>query len=337
MSGVDRRRADVLIVGAGAAGLSAARQLQASGAQVLVLEKERAVGGRLATEQIGNGFADVGAQFFTVRTADFRAAVEKWLEKGLVYEWSRGWSDGSLSVATDDRHPRYAATDGFSALAEYLAAGLDVRLNVHIVAIQLEDDGWMAMDQAGQQYHAPAVLLTPPVPESLALLKTGRVQLAATDRWALEQIDYTPTLCGLFLVEGQINLPEPGAMQRPTAPLSWIADNRRKGISPGARVITVHANDDLSRVFWDVDPLKALATLRMDLELFLDEAAVIRQEQLKRWRYAKPATIHPERYLLAQSLPLLIFAGDAFGGPRIEGAVLSGWAAAGYLQKFLTA
>jgi predicted NAD/FAD-dependent oxidoreductase len=333
MNGVDQRRADVLIIGAGVAGLSAARRLQAGGAQVLILEQERAVGGRLATEQIGNGLADAGAQFFTVRTAEFRAAVEKWLERGLVYEWSRGWSDGSLSVATDDRHPRYAATGGFSALAEYLAAGLDVRLNVQVAAIQRKGEGWVVVDQAGQHYDAPAVLLTPPVPESLALLKTGRVQLAATDRWALEQIDYTPTLCGLFLVEGQINLPEPGAMQRPDAPLSWIANNQRKGISPGARVITVHANDDLSRVFWDVVPLKALATLRMDLELFLDEAAVIRQEQLKRWPYAKPVTIHPERYLLAQSLPPLIFAGDAFGGPRIEGAVLSGWAAAAQLLE----
>jgi predicted NAD/FAD-dependent oxidoreductase len=277
---------------------------------------------------MGGGRADAGAQFFTVRTADFRATVDEWLATGLVYEWSRGWSDGSLSATADDSHPRFAATSGFSALAEYLATGLDLRLNAHIAAIHLEGEGWVAVDQAGQQYHTPAVLLTPPVPQSLALLRTGGVQLGAPDRWVLEQIDYTPTLCGLFLVEGPVHLPEPGALQRPHAPVSWIADNQRKGISPAAKVLTVHANGDLSRALWEAKPSVVLAELRSGLDEVLGKSAVIVEERLKRWRYATPTTLHPERCLRAQDLPPLLFAGDAFGGPRVEGAALSGWAAA---------
>ena len=43
------RDADVVIVGGGIAGLVAARELVASGLRVIVLEKGRGVGGRMAT------------------------------------------------------------------------------------------------------------------------------------------------------------------------------------------------------------------------------------------------------------------------------------------------
>ncbi|MEQ1700146.1 MAG: FAD-dependent oxidoreductase, partial [Ilumatobacteraceae bacterium] len=50
--------------------------------------------------------------------------------------------------------------------------------------------------------------------------------------------------------------------------------------------------------------------------------------QVQRWRYARPVEVHPARCLAADGLPGLVFAGDAFGGAKVEGAVLSGRAAA---------
>ena len=68
-----------------------------------------------------------------------------------------------------------------------------------------------------------------------------------------------------------------------------------------------------------IEPLLADA-----LTPYLAADANIGSFQLKRWRYALPTVLFPDRFLQATSLPPLFFAGDAFGGPRIEGAALSG-------------
>lgn len=55
----------VIVVGAGIAGLAAAWQLKQSGIQVLVLEAEQIVGGRMQSIQIDDALVDSGAQFLS--------------------------------------------------------------------------------------------------------------------------------------------------------------------------------------------------------------------------------------------------------------------------------
>jgi hypothetical protein len=61
------------------------------------------------------------------------------------------------------------------------------------------------------------------------------------------------------------------------------------------------------------------------------DGTTVREAQLKRWRYSRPTKPLEERVFVADNDPPLLFAGDAFGGPRVEGAVLSGMAAAEHL------
>ena len=59
----DRRDADVLVVGAGMAGLTAARELMAKGKRVIVLEARDRIGGRIWTETVGGQRLDLGASW----------------------------------------------------------------------------------------------------------------------------------------------------------------------------------------------------------------------------------------------------------------------------------
>ncbi|HEY6275381.1 MAG TPA: flavin monoamine oxidase family protein [Streptosporangiaceae bacterium] len=59
-----RAEADVIVVGAGLAGLTAARDLQRAGLSVLVIEARDRVGGRVLNHRLGDGHvAEVGGQF----------------------------------------------------------------------------------------------------------------------------------------------------------------------------------------------------------------------------------------------------------------------------------
>ena len=237
---------DALIVGAGMSGLMAAQSLRERGYAVQLIERGRSVGGRLATRRVGGGLADHGAQFFTVRSDTLQGYVDRWLAQDLVYIWGTGWSGGSVKRTAGDGHPRFACRGGMNALAKHLARDLDVRINRLVTAMTHDESGWTLEDSAGEVYRGRGLIMTPPVPESLALLAKNGVNLPSGDQTALRRIRFGPCLCGIHEIEGETDLPEPGAVQNFQANVYWVADNQAKGISQTA-IVTSHANAKFSR------------------------------------------------------------------------------------------
>ena len=330
--------ADVLIVGAGLSGLMAARALIEHGYSVQVIDRGRSVGGRLATRRIGEtGLADHGAQFFTVRTSTLQSYIDRWRALGLAYVWGTGWSDGSVKRTAGDGHPRYVVRGGMNRLAKHLAEGIDVITERRVTSARATAEGWALADSDGRGYLSRGLIMTPPMPETLALLNGSGVHLHDDDDAALRRIRFGPCLCGIHAVNGDVALPEPGAMQSFQSDVYWVADNRAKGISQ-TTIITSHANAKFSRQNWDASEADIVRALESAVQPFLAEGARIVQTQLKKWRYSVPLTTHPQEYLRAQDMPPLVFAGDAFGGRgRVEGAFMSGLAAGAAMADALNA
>ena len=329
-------RCDVLIVGAGIAGLMAARAFHDEGISHLVVEKAERVGGRIVTEHLAGGWADTGAQFFTVREPIFQTYVGQWLKEKLVFEWAAGWPQGDSPEPPEDGHPRYAGYEGLNAVCRRLAQDISIHKAVHIRSVsQTADSRWTAVGDSGQNYTSSALILTPPAPILLSLLDKGEVPLSAADRNALAAITYAPCICGVFHIEGETTIPEPGAIQSPTKHIQWIADNQQKGISPAARTITLHFRPEFSQLWWLSPEAELKGALRRECRPFLAANATIKEIHIHRWPYALPTKLHPARTLLAKGLPPLAFAGDAFNGPRVEGAALSGLAAAQAIRDLI--
>jgi len=316
---------DVLIIGAGLSGLMAAHTLKHNGYTVQLIDKGRSVGGRLATRRIGNnGIADHGAQFFSVRTETLQGYVDEWLEKDLIYVWGRGWSDGSIKRTASDGYPRYVVKGGMNQLAKHLAVGLDVIVDARITSIELDEKNWILVDQEGEVYQGRALLMTPPAPQSLELLDSSAIQLEDNDRLELSKIQFGPCICGIHEIDGEVELPEPGAIQNFEKDVYWIADNHAKGISDTV-IVTTHADTKFSRQHYDESDELIIPELEAALQPYLKNGATITTTQVKRWRYSIPYITYPKEHLMAEKLPNLVFAGDAFGGRgRIEGAFKSG-------------
>ena len=312
----------VVVVGAGLAGLAAGGSLRSAGHDVILFDKGRSPGGRLATRRIGTATVDHGAQFFTIRSDRFAAIVEPHLASGLVYEWSRGFVDGG------DGYPRYAVRGGMNALAKTLAAGLDVRTSSMVFAIRSARSGsshrWDVALDDGTSTPADALVVTCPLPQAYSLLVSAAVELPAP----LIRMEYDRTIALLVTLDGPPAVGEPGGLQNPTDTLSFVSDNRRKGIS-ATDALTIHANAAWSEAHWNDDHAALGAALRLEAETAFFGTARVTAAQVKKWRFATPRTPWSEPcWVSPDSSGPLALAGDAFAGPRIEGAVLSGLAAA---------
>jgi len=313
----------VLVVGAGIAGLVCARTVAAAGVAVRVLDKGRGVGGRMATRRAGDAVFDHGAQFFTCRDPAFASVVDELAGSGAARPWFRGLlTFGGGTV--DDGGNRYRGDPGMTAPAKTLAAGLDVRCAARVTAVSPEGPRWVAHLDDGSTEDATVVVLTAPVPQSLVLLDEGGVRLPRALRSRLDRIAYDPCLAVLATLTEPTTLPEPGALRPAEEPVAWITDNQRKGISPVPSV-TIHAGPHTSRDLWhEPDEVVAGELIRSVRPLGVGAPLAT---DVVRWRFATPVDPLPERCVSTTAPLPLVFAGDAFGGPRVEGAALSGIAA----------
>ncbi len=306
----------VVVVGAGMAGLTCARRLVDRGHEVVVLERAAAPGGRLATRRIGAATLDTGAQFFTTRSDDFAAAVATWRADGVVTEWCRGFGN------QPDGYPRYCGARGMGALAEYLARGLDLRCDQLVYAVFERASGWTVRLDDGSELAADAVVATCPRPQALSVSITAGIE------WPADlQFDYQPTVALLVVLDGPSAVPSPGGVQDADDTFSFVADNAVKGISR-VPALTLHASGAWSAARFGDAADAVRADLLAAAARWIGKARVV-ASQLKKWRFAAPLEVWPERFVLLGDRPgPLVLAGDAYGGPRVEGAYLSGLAAA---------
>lgn len=308
----------IAVVGAGLSGLVAARRL-ADDHEVVVLDKGRSVGGRLATRRIGDAVLDHGAQFFTVRGADFRSQVDDWLDRELVHVWCNGFS------ADGDGYPRYVGSAGMNSLAKDLARGLDCHTSRLVFTLRRQEEGWDVVIDDGTIVPVDAVLLTAPIQQSWSLL--AQSELGVPEE--LFRCEYHRTIGLLTVLDGPSAVPDPGGVQLdpadPSAPFGFVGDNHAKGVSP-VPAVTFHATQPWSLEHWD-DDVEALRSSLLDRAAPYLGGAEVLEAQVKKWRFAGPVAPWPDPCWVDEE-HRVVLAGDLFAGPKMEGAFDSGVAAA---------
>jgi predicted NAD/FAD-dependent oxidoreductase len=320
---------NIAIVGAGLAGLSCAKTLEAHGVAVRLFEKSRRPGGRMATRRVevegGTHAFDHGAQYLTARGAQFAAVLE------------------AMRAATWPDDNRKVGQPTMATITRGLADGLDIVVNRHVVEIAGAPGAWVLRhhDAAAITPGAPlpdqaptedgpfdAVALAIPSPQAVPLLAGPAPHLADV----LRGVVMAP--CWTLLAAFASRLPLPDTLRLSGGPIAWAArDSSKPGRNADQENWVVQASAEWSRENLEIRPVLAAEQLSEALEKLvghkLPPALVCLAH---RWRYALV-----EKPLGAPCLwdPVIGLGagGDWAIAARAEAAVDSGTALAAAIRR----
>lgn len=331
--------ARIAVIGAGLAGLSCARTLQAAGHDVIVFEKSRAAGGRMSTKrgESNTGEAwqcDTGAQYFTARDAAFQAEVRRWQDAGVATEWHPEiavFGDAPAQAPHARPAMRYVGSPRMTAPARYLAETLTLQTQTTIQALRRDGSTW-ALRSAEHDWLSPrfdAVVVATPAPQAVPLLQP--VQAALADLAACVRMRGSWALMLRYGAPLQLGF-EAAFVNR--GPLRWIAQNSHKPGRSGQHCWLLHASAAWSDAhIEDSADTVAEALLAAFAEL---GGSTPDAWSAHRWRYADSA--QPLQIgAVWQAADGLGLCGDWLNGGKVEGAWCSGQILAGQMLASLSA
>ncbi len=306
---------DYIILGAGISGLLAAEHLNKNGLNVLVIDKSRGVGGRMARRYNEDFVWDHGAQYVRIDSHELQSLLSTWCAEELFQIWFK----------EESREPAYSSPNGMTMLPKVLARNLNVKLDTRIDSIKRHSEQWLLADTDKNVYFANNVIVSSPVPQALDLL--SHVDVKPELLTELKRLTYWPCLAMLVGLNQPSLIMEPGYERFIDHPiLGWVTDNQQKGISE-KHCLTVQASPEWSEANFEANESGIIAELSESIKNYIPRHS-IETNQLMRWRYSLPRTMYSNPFCVVSARPNLILIGDAFGGPKVQGAILSGIKAA---------
>lgn len=289
---------DYVVVGTGLSGLFLANRLKNhKNQEVLVLEKSRGVGGRMATRRDGTFTFDHGAQF--VKNDELmESLIKEWNGKGLLRNLGEN---------------QFYALGGMTKLAKDLGASLNIELERKVSKISYANNLWAIADDESHTWTARNIILTPPVPQVVELLERSSIDYPQD----LIRVKYTKAL--IFLVKAENGASGSPYQETMSSSIFSVSSQKLKGTSSSdAEVIVMNA--DWSEKYFDESDETIIEKGRVVLAQELPELKVL-DLQLKKWRYAFPQTTYHQSFLsLGRGLYV---SGDGFCEGDLNGALKS--------------
>ena len=298
----------IAVIGAGMAGLGAARELCKAGHSVTFFEKSKGLGGRVATRRINGCIVDHGAQVIKPQGSALHELMLNELPtedlSSVILPVRVYQEDGTILSADPNRaEPQYTYRNGISTLAKLLFAALpQEQVTLHsetrIERIEETPEGFHLYAESGMEFGLfEAVIATPPAPQTAALIRAGSWQNKAEMQGRadiLASVEYHPCLTVLLGYDAPI--PEPPAYallaEDRSRPLLWLAFEQTKTperAPNGGAVLIAQLGGKFSAENYPAADAEILAdTLSALARIFGSDYAVPAWSQIKRWRFSQP-------------------------------------------------
>ena len=321
----------VAVIGAGIAGLTAARTLQDYAIPVTIFEKSRGVGGRMATRHTDAfGSFDHGAPCFTASDERFNRYLNAWEAQGLVARWPTA-PQQSVRLAAGDSKPLDKSPDSFVAMPQmnsickHLSSGLTIQKQVRVQRVQPEGRAFMLSDENENALGSfDFVICTAPAEQSAELLAQFP-DIATKAKEIPMRLSWVAMISLAHSLEVGWQLAEIGE--------SWLKLAVRNQTKPGRKFageqLVLHADSDWTNAHWDSSPEEVSAAMFAEFARVMGRELPPAEQLIShRWKYA--TTIQPNKHhCLSACEDSVLACGDWTGGGGVEAAFLSGAAAAG--------
>lgn len=297
---------DNIIIGAGLSGLMLARRLIENGHEVLIVEKSKSVGGRMATRRDGDAAFDHGAQHAST-------LLRQYFADDLLKPW-----------IVVNGETKYSVNEGMNKIAKHLAQGLDIRLNEKVVNLKFDENTTIELE-SGNTLSGQRIYMTCPVPQSLELFKLANISYPES----LDRIQYAKALVALFRLETECTqIKNLSYSENVGNGIFSVSNQKSKGVSQNL-AFTVVMDPKFSDRYFDRDDAGNIFLIENCFASFLmsnfninEFDFTIVRSQLKKWRYSHPLNSFDADYFALPEKNIYLI-GDGFAGGSLSRSAAS--------------
>jgi predicted NAD/FAD-dependent oxidoreductase len=181
------RNVEIVVVGAGIAGLSFARAMRSQGRQVLIVERSRALGGRCATWRHAGIPLDYGVPFLHGRSPLFWQTIDRLMADDVLPGWPervQGEGPTCQPRALEPGERRAALRGGMNSFAKRLAGDLEILRGAEVASLAMRN-GRFELGGEGFRITTRTLVLAASNGQSLRLLKGSELFEATAGATAL--------------------------------------------------------------------------------------------------------------------------------------------------------
>ena len=306
---------NIIIIGSGIAGLSAANYLSSKKFNVTVLDKGKYPGGRISTRRGEDFIFNHGTQFFTAKSNEFKKICNRAVNDNVLVNW------------VDSKKNRFIGNPDMREFSLWLSQNLTI-FQENVVE-RLDYNEQFIVNTNKKKFTCDGLIITAPSSQTASLIKN----LDETFHELIEKVEYFPCWCVMLSLR-DMSLKNFYIDEKSI--FNWIvSENNKIKNQLNHNCLTIHTNERFS--VENLDETKEVALDKIVQEftkIYQVKTQDIIYKNIHRWRYAKVKKPFPqEENKISKKIPFGI-AGDWCppsqdkhyngNGQRVEDAYLSG-------------
>ena len=306
---------NIIIIGSGIAGLSAANYLSSKKFNVTVLDKGKYPSGRISTRRGEDFIFNHGAQFFTAKSNEFKKICNRAVNDNVLVNW------------VDSKKNRFIGNPDMREFSLWLSQNLTIFQENVVERLDYNDQFIVYTNK--KKFTCDGLIITAPSSQTASLIKN----LDETFHKLIEKVEYFPCWCAMLSLR-DMNLKNFDIDEKSI--FNWIvSENNKIKNQLNHNCLTIHTNERFS--VENLDETKEVTLDKIVQEftkIYQVKTQDIIYKNIHKWRYAKVKKPFPqEENKISKKIPFGI-AGDWCppsqdkhyngNGQRVEDAYLSG-------------